>query len=227
MTKELILAIANRQVAYREYTANTIPYAEYKTVLKATRAAGKKARREQKRQEAADINKLHLDKSSEGRKKLEHILANVARRGKKRETPVLPAVHRIQDMSEAGGITTSELDSSEEVFAAHLANIGGTESEATASERATRGTSRTTLPRQRPPSTLIVNTRWRHRIFCDGGSDGITVASGPFTTDITFGCERKLTGVCTCGIDPTEGVMIAQLNMHVALAGHGTKNDGE
>jgi hypothetical protein len=35
---------------------------------------------------------------------------------------VLPAVHRIQGMSESGAITTSELESSE-VFAAHLASI--------------------------------------------------------------------------------------------------------
>jgi len=90
-------------------------------VLKTTRAAGKIARKDQKRQEAANINKLHLDKSPEGRKKLEHILANVARRGKKRDTPVLPAVHRIQGMSESGAITTSELESSE-VFAARRLN---------------------------------------------------------------------------------------------------------
>jgi hypothetical protein len=86
MTKGLLLAIANRQAAYREYTANTITYAEYKEMLRTTRVAGKRARKDHKRQEVANINKLHLDKSPEGRKKLEHILANVARRGKN-ETP--------------------------------------------------------------------------------------------------------------------------------------------
>jgi ribonuclease HI len=232
MTKTLLLAITNRQAAYREYKANSITYDEYKAVLKTTRAAGKRARKDQKRQEATNINKLHLDKSPEGRKKLEHILANVARRGKKRDTPVLPAVHRIQGMSEAGAITTSEQESSE-VFAAHLASIGGKESEATATERATRGTSRKSMPRRRPPPSTIASTRWRYRIFCDGGAApnpgptgaGITVASGPFTTDIKIGCERKRTGICTCGIDPTDGTMIAQLSMHIAA--HGTNNDGE
>jgi hypothetical protein len=65
MTKNLLLAIY-----YREYKANSITYAEYKAVLKTTRAAGKRARKDQKCQEAANINKLHLDKSLEGRKKL-------------------------------------------------------------------------------------------------------------------------------------------------------------
>jgi hypothetical protein len=102
-----------------------------------------------------------------------------------------------QCMSEPGAITTSELESSE-VFATHLASIGGKESEATAAERATRGTSRKSMPRKRPPPSPVASTRWRYRIFCGGAAApspgstgaGITVASGPFTTDIRIGCER-------------------------------------
>ena len=125
------------------------------------------------------------------------LIANVARRGKAREAPVLPPVKRIDSMSQPGEMTSSELETSQ-VFAAHLGGIGATAAAATIHERRRR---RTTRMRAGPVISIpeAPAADWKHRIMCDGGGSpnpgptgcGITVATGKFATDIVPGCKRK------------------------------------
>ena len=108
------------------------------------------------------------------------LIANVARRGKAREAPVLPPVKRIDSMSQPGEMIS-------QVFAAHLGGIGATAAAATIRERRRRRTMRIRAgPVISIPETPAAD--WKHRIMCDGGASpnpgptgcGITVATGKF-----------------------------------------------
>jgi hypothetical protein len=60
MTKELlhVIATGKRQRAYKQYCDGNMDCSDYTTVLKATRTAGRKARRRQHRTDANNINEL-------------------------------------------------------------------------------------------------------------------------------------------------------------------------
>ena len=53
---------------------------------------------------------MHADKSPESTKKMARLIANVARRGKAREAPVLPPVKRIGSMNQPGEMAHDDLE---------------------------------------------------------------------------------------------------------------------
>jgi hypothetical protein len=139
MAAELLLAIAKRQrIYYREYVLGKVTWGAYnearqKNEAPQVRTLGRNTKRKQVKEQARQTNQLHADKSKspESAKKMARLIADIARRGKAREAPILPPARRIDIMDRPGEVTTSELEASQ-VFAAHLGGIGAAATTSTA-----------------------------------------------------------------------------------------------
>jgi hypothetical protein len=120
---------------YRSFARGEASWGAYKEALRSARALGRNAKRKEEKEQARRTNRLHADKSPESAKKREaRLIADVARRSRAREAPVLPPVKRIGSMDRPGEMTSSELEASQ-VFAAHFGGIGAAATAATVNER--------------------------------------------------------------------------------------------